>query len=134
MGALWESAYKGIAQLIALNPCVITWNRYPFKDNGRGNPIRDTEGTPNIMRATVRIAHERSGVPQYQAGPTGLSTAFSLYVIMLPEVDLLHNDIITEVDTWKRWKVGVVDFSCSEGKIYVKRAPLIRADGGDIHE
>jgi hypothetical protein len=53
---------------------------------------------------------------------------------MLPEVDLLHNDIITEVDTWKRWKVGVVDFSCSEGKIYVKRAPLIRADGGDIHE
>ena len=131
MGILWNAAYDSIAQLIQINPCSITWERYPVTVNRRGETVSDTDAAPQIMQAAVRIAQERAGVQQQREGPAGLSANLSKFVIMLPDTDLRQDDVITEVKTGMKWKVGVTDFLSIEGEVYAKQAPLERAGGGD---
>jgi len=130
MGALWDSHYDGIKQLIEINPTKIVWNRYPQKDNGLGGMIDDKKATPEELSAWVRISHQKGGVQNTSVASTGLTTNLSMYVVALFDADLRENDIITaDAGTIRRWKVGVVDELFIEGECYAKQAPLVRADG-----
>ena len=129
MGALWDSHYDGIKQLIDLNPTEIKWQRYQQVDNGRGVMIDDIETAPEELTAWVRISHEKSGVQNKTAAPTGLSTSLSMYIVMLYDVDLHDGDIITtDNGPIRKWKVGPVDEFFIEEECYAKQAPLVRAD------
>jgi hypothetical protein len=130
MGALWDSHYDGIVQLIDINPVKITWNRYPLKDNGFGGTIPDTSAAPAQKEAWARISHEAANVQQAAAGPAGLTTGFSMYLLALYDADLQAGDIITaEAGVIQKWKTGAVDGLSVEGECYAKQAPLSRADG-----
>jgi hypothetical protein len=129
-GALWESHYDRIKQLIDVNPVKITWNRYPLKDNGRGVMIPDTAAEPERKEAWVRISHEAVKVQEAAAAPAGLSTNLSMFLLALYDVDLQTGDVITaEAGVIQKWKTGVVDELSVEGECYAKQAPLVRADG-----
>jgi len=130
MGALWDSHYDGIKQLIDINPVKITWCSYPLKDNGRDVPVPDKSAEPEHKTAWVRISHQRSGVQDVSAAATGFTTHLSMYLLALYDVDLREGDIITaEIGTIQRWKVGVVNELFVEGECYAKQAPLMRAGG-----
>jgi hypothetical protein len=91
--------------------------------------ITDYDVPPETKTAIVRIAHEGGGVQKNGVGPAGLTTNLTKYVVMLYDVDIRENDIITE-DGGMKWKVGAVDPFSLEGEVYMKQAPLNRADGG----
>jgi hypothetical protein len=130
MGALFDSAYEGIRQLIEVNPVLIRWKQYPRMDNGRGVLIPDTQGEPEEKTAWVRISRQAGGVQDTAVAAVGHTTNLSRYLVMLPDVDIREGEIIT-VDTGsiRTWKVGVVDELGIEGECYGKQAPLTRADG-----
>jgi hypothetical protein len=130
MGALWDSHYDGIKQLIDINPTKITWHRYSQKDNGRGVMIDDNDADLEEYTAWVRLSHQKSGVQNTAAASTGLTTNLSMYLLMLYDVDIQENEIFTvNTGTIARWKVGVVDELSVEGECYAKQAPLVRSDG-----
>ena len=130
MGALWDSLFDGVYELIDLNPVKITWERFPLVDNGRGVLVVDTGAEPEKHDAWVRISHQKGGVQDTTVAATGLTTNQSMYVLMLFDVDLREGDIITaETGAIRKWKVGVVDELSVEGECYAKQAPLVRADG-----
>jgi hypothetical protein len=130
MGALLDSHYDGIVQLININPVKITWNRYPVKDNGYGELIPDTSAEPERKEAWVRISHEAAKVPTAAVTPVGPSTNLSMYLLALYDTDLQTGDVITaDAGLIQKWKVGVVDELFIEGECYAKQAPLVRTDG-----
>jgi hypothetical protein len=130
VGALFDSAYEGIRQLIEVNPVWVSWNRYPLVDNGRGALIPDTQGEAEEKSAWVRISHQAGGVQDTTVAATGHTTNLSMYLVMLPEVDIREGDIITaDTGAIRQWKTGVVDELFIEGECYCKQAPLTRADG-----
>ena len=127
---LWESWYEGIKQLIGINPARIVWKRYPAAANSRGVMVEDATATPEIKKAVVRISHEAGGVQEAAAAASGLTTDFGMYMIMLPEVDVRTEEIITaSTGAVRKWRVGVIDDLCVEGRVYARRAALVRADG-----
>jgi hypothetical protein len=131
MGALFDSAYEGIQRLIDINPVYVTWSRYPLVDNGRGVLIPDTQAEPEVKSAWVRISHQAGGVQDTTVAATGHTTNLSLYLVMLPDVEVRDGDSITaDTGPIREWKVGVVDELFIEGECYGKQAPLTRADGG----
>jgi len=127
---LWDNHYDGVKQLIELNPVLVTWDRYPKKDNGYGAMVNDTEAQPEKLKAVVRLSHQSGGVQNTTVASTGLTTNLSMYILMLYDVDLQKDDIITaDVGAIKTWKIGVIDELSIEGECYAKQAPVVRADG-----
>jgi len=132
MGAIWDSHYDGIKQLIDINPVKITWERYLMKDNGRENGVMipDLSAAPEQKTAWVRISHRRSGVQDASAESTGFTTSFSMYLLALYDVDVREGEIITaETGAIQKWKIGAVNELFVDGECYAKQAPLERADG-----
>ena len=130
MGALWDSHYDGIQQLIDINPTKITWPRYPLKDNGRGEMVPDAESAPESLTAWVRLSHQKGGVQNTAIAATGLTTNLTMYIVALHDTDLREGDIVTaDAGAIRKWKIGAVDELSIEGECYAKQAPLVRADG-----
>ena len=130
MGAVWDSHYDGIKQLIDINPVKITWQRYPLKENARGEMITDTDAAQVEFSAWVRLSRQKGGVQNTSIASTGLTTNLSMYLLTLFDVDIREDEIITaDAGLIKKWKVGVVDELSVEGECYAKQAPLVRADG-----
>ncbi|MCL2093025.1 MAG: hypothetical protein FWH12_02415 [Treponema sp.] len=127
---LWENHVEGVEQLIDINPVSITWDRYPVIDNGRGVMVPDPSAPPEKHQAWVRLSHQAGGVQDTSVASVGLTTNKSMYLLMLYNVDLRKDEIITvDFGPIRTWKVGVVDELFVEGECYAKQAPLVRADG-----
>jgi len=112
------------------HPVEITWARYPLKDNGHGVLLPDFSAEPELKTAWGMISPHRNGVQDVSAGATGFTTSFSMYLLVLYDVDLREGEIITaKAGVIQTWKVGVVNELSVEGECYAKQAPLVRADG-----
>ena len=112
----------GIRAHIAEDPTIVKVNHYPLIDDGYGNMVPDTTGTPEEVKARVRLQHESSGVQANQIGPSGLDTNLSLYVLTDHRAPLLEGDQFSALGF--TWTVGPVNEFRRHGGMYKTEAPL----------
>jgi hypothetical protein len=121
------SISKTVKRMIKENGVVCHWNRYLTHDNGYGTEIMDTDSAVPLYAKVLLL--NQSDNPKYDAiVSTGLSANFTKYVLMLPDIDMRKDDIITDNFGFK-WTVGTFDYIAVGTKKVAKLAPLDRADG-----
>jgi hypothetical protein len=103
------------------------WEHFAMVDNGFGKLIPDDESGPVALAARVLLLSEQFSPEKYGEGAAGLTVTFAKYVMALPDVDLMENDVITDVNDMK-WKCGAFSPIDVAGGLVARQAPLSRSD------
>jgi len=86
----------------------VTWNENETVKNSRGIAISNK--TSEIKSAKVLLLKEKFNLLQViDTDVIGLSQNYAKYILMLPEVEIVKDTVITDNHNMK-WKLGVVDW------------------------
>jgi hypothetical protein len=86
----------------------VTWNEIETVRNSRGIAISNK--TSEIKSAKVLLLKEKFNLLQViDTDVIGLSQNYTKYILMLPEVEMVKDTVITDNHNMK-WKLGVVDW------------------------
>jgi len=100
----------------------VTWQSNAVKTNSRGIKIEETNG--EIKSAKVLLLKEKfDPLKPIDSGVFGLTQEYARFIIVLPDVEIMKDLIITDNHN-KKWKLGIVDWFDIAGKEIMKQSAL----------
>jgi hypothetical protein len=109
-------------RMIRINQTTVEKFVYKMKEDGFGGTIVDVNSSPDVISENVRFIN--SADYAYGESSIGFSLKAGKYILMQYDTRIEENDIITEICTGDKYKVGAVEPLITAGNAWAKRAKV----------